>query len=106
MKNIAPLAPVKIYTTGREPRQISQINFRAPFGRDPNVLRYTAYFLPHKHIPLTFYPPSRVKNFAVGPSTSNLVNLTTCDPALYHGIGKYHTVTSTSDSKANPTLFY
>ena len=58
---------------------------------------------------MIFHPSfliSRVEKFATGPTTSTLVNLAMCDPSLFKPIGKYYTVSSTSDSKPNPTLFY
>jgi len=49
---------------------------------------------------------SRLEKFAVGPCLTNLVNIATCDPTLYHATGRYHTVVSRNATKDNPVLFY
>ena len=38
MQNLPKLAPTKMFMTGREGGLVSQINLRAPFGGDTNIL--------------------------------------------------------------------
>ena len=49
---------------------------------------------------------SRVEKFLVGPSTSNLVNIATCDPTAYCPVGRYHTVMARNNTRGNASLFY
>jgi hypothetical protein len=40
MQSLPKLAPTKMFMSGREGGLISQINLRAPFGGDLNILEY------------------------------------------------------------------
>ncbi|KIM77657.1 hypothetical protein PILCRDRAFT_91071 [Piloderma croceum F 1598] len=87
MQNLPKLAPTKMFMSGCEGGLVSQINLRAPFGGDTDIL-------------------DRLERFVVGPSLTNITNITTCDPTLYHAIGRYRTVIPRNATKDNPALFY
>src|ERR1700676_682012 len=104
MKEIMPLSSVRIFTSGREVGPIPQINLRAPFGGDADVLKYASASIFLDSINIRHF--SRVEKFIIGPSTGNLVNIATCDPTAYSTVGRYHTVMSRNNVTGNATLFY
>ena len=104
MKGLTPLSPVKIFTSGREVGPISQINLRAPFGGNTDVLRYGPTTNSKNSIDMK--RSSRVEKFLVGPSTSNLVNIATCELTAYSAVGRYHTVMSRNNITGSASLFY
>ena len=99
-----PLSSVRIFTSGREVGPIPQINLRAPFGGDADVLKYASASIFLDSINIRHF--SRVEKFIIGPSTGNLVNIATCDPTAYSTVGRYHTVMSRNNVTGNATLFY
>ena len=48
MQTLTKLAPTKMFMSGRESGPISQINLRAPFGGDTNILEYVQMNFKHR----------------------------------------------------------
>jgi hypothetical protein len=106
MLALAPIAPAKIFQTGRDSGYISQINLQVAFGLNPKILKCVR--LPLVTLPHTKrkFMRSRIESFVVGPSYTNLVNIATCDHTRFHTAGKYRSVVHRESKGGTPSLFY
>jgi hypothetical protein len=106
MKMLEPMPPTKIFMTGQDSGLVSQINLSVILGSKPEILKFIFSNTSSTSCIYIDIGHRRVEKFTVGPSTSNLANIATCDHTLFQASGKYRSILPRNATHGKPMTFY